>query len=257
MKIGIISDSLRLGFAESVKKAASLGAQGIQKYMTYGDFAAENLTPARLAEIRDIMDSNGMVFSAICGDFGWDLTHPNVVEKSKAVLEKTKELGCNIVTTHIGRIDRTDDARNEILRKNALALAEYAHSMGAYFASETGTEKAADLRWFLDTVGVPGIAVNLDPANLVMCADDDPVAAVKTLAPYIVHTHAKDGIRRADGTWLEVPLGKGGVKWPEYLKALDSIGYKGYLTIEREVGDDPAGDIGMAVDFLKENLSAI
>ena len=39
MKIGIISDSLLLGFAESVKKAASLGAQGIQKYMTYGDFA--------------------------------------------------------------------------------------------------------------------------------------------------------------------------------------------------------------------------
>ncbi|MBO7399931.1 MAG: sugar phosphate isomerase/epimerase, partial [Clostridia bacterium] len=65
MKIGIISDSLRLGFAESVKKAASLGAQGIKKYMTYGDIADENLTPARLAEIRDIMDSNGIVFSAI------------------------------------------------------------------------------------------------------------------------------------------------------------------------------------------------
>ena len=62
---------------------------------------------------------------------------------------------------------------------------------------------------------------------------------------------------RAAGTWLEVPLGKGGVKWPEYLKALDSVGYKGYLTIEREVGDDPAGDIGMAVDFLKEKLSAL
>lgn len=257
MKIGIISDSLRLGFAESVKKAASLGAQGIQKYMTFGDFVAENLTPARLAEIRDIMDSNGMVFSAICGDFGWDLAHPDIVEKSKAVLEKTKELGCSIVTTHVGRIDRSDEARMEIFRKNARALAEYANSMGAYFASETGTEKAEELRWFLDSVGTPGLAVNLDPANLVMCADDDPVAAVKTLAPYIVHTHAKDGVRHADGSWLEVPLGQGGVDWPNYLKALDSIGYKGYLTIEREVGDDPAGDIGMAVDFLKQNLSRV
>ncbi len=257
MKIGIISDSLRLGFAESVKKAASLGARGIQKYMTRGDFAAENLTPARIAEIRDIMASNGMVFSAICGDFGWDLAHPGVVERSKAVLDKTKELGCNIVTTHIGHIDENDEARLEIFRKNALALGEYAHSMGAYFASETGTEKADVLRRFLDSVGTPGIAVNLDPANLVMCADDDPVAAVKTLSGYIVHTHAKDGIRRADGSWLEVPLGQGGVDWPRYLKALDSIGYNGYLTIEREVGEDPAGDIGMAVDFLKENLSKI
>ena len=257
MKIGIISDSFRVSFPESVKKAAALGAAGIQKYMTYGDFAAENLTKERLAEIRDIMDSNGIVFSAICGDFGWDLAHPDIIEKSKAVLDKTKELGCNIVTTHIGRIDENDEARLDILRKNALTLGEYAHSMGAYFASETGTEIADVLRRFLDSVGTPGIAVNLDPANLVMCADDDPVAAVKTLDKYIVHTHAKDGVRNADGTWLEVPLGKGGVDWPNYLKALDSIGYKGYLTIEREVGDDPAADIGMAVDFLKGHLAKI
>ena len=32
MKIGIISDSLRLDFADSIKKAASLGASGVQKY---------------------------------------------------------------------------------------------------------------------------------------------------------------------------------------------------------------------------------
>ena len=257
MKIGIISDSFRVSFPESVKKAASLGAAGIQKYMTYGDFAAENLTPARIAEINDIMASNGIVFSAICGDFGWDLAHPDIIEKSKAVLDKTKELGCSIVTTHIGRIDENDEARMELLRKNAYILGEYAHSMGAYFASETGTEKADVLRRFLDSVGTSGIAVNLDPANLVMCADDDPVAAVKTLDKYIVHTHAKDGVRHADGTWLEVPLGKGGVNWPDYLKALKSIGYDGYLTIEREVGEDPAADIGMAVEFLKGHLAKI
>ena len=29
------------------------------------------------------------------------------------------------------------------------------------------------------------------------------------------------------------------------------IGYKGFLTIEREVGADPANDIAMAVNFLK------
>ena len=31
----------------------------------------------------------------------------------------------------------------------------------------------------------------------------------------------------------------------------DSLGYKGCLTIEREVGDDPVADIIRAVDFLK------
>ena len=33
------------------------------------------------------------------------------------------------------------------------------------------------------------------------------------------------------------------------------IGYDGYLTIEREVGPDPAADIAMAVNFLKEKLA--
>ena len=39
--------------------------------------------------------------------------------------------------------------------------------------------------------------------------------------------------------------------FPTYLKALEDIGYKGYLTIEREAGADPMKDIGDAVTFLK------
>jgi sugar phosphate isomerase/epimerase len=35
------------------------------------------------------------------------------------------------------------------------------------------------------------------------------------------------------------------------LKALEDIGYRGYLTIEREVGDNPEADIAKAVSFLK------
>ncbi|NJD01072.1 MAG: sugar phosphate isomerase/epimerase, partial [Ruminiclostridium sp.] len=50
------------------------------------------------------------------------------------------------------------------------------------------------------------------------------------------------------------PLGEGNVNFTEYLKALDSIGYSGYLTIEREVGDNPERDIRIAVDFLKDKI---
>jgi len=33
------------------------------------------------------------------------------------------------------------------------------------------------------------------------------------------------------------------------------VGYKGFLTIEREVGETPYQDIEMAVKFLGENLA--
>jgi len=44
----------------------------------------------------------------------------------------------------------------------------------------------------------------------------------------------------------------GDVVFPSYLKALEDIGYHGFLTIEREVGDDPEKDIREAVAFLKK-----
>ena len=37
----------------------------------------------------------------------------------------------------------------------------------------------------------------------------------------------------------------------EYLAALEEVGYRGFLTIEREVGENPGRDIAAAVDFLK------
>lgn len=257
MKIGLISDSFRLPFEESIKAAAKLGVSGVQKYLTTGEFSAENMTPSKIKEIKDIMNSNGLVFSAICGDFGVDFDNPGCVDRSKKVLDAAKELGCNIVTTHIGHLYETEDKRMELIRKHARELAEYADSIGSYFAAETGTEKAAVLKSFLDSLGAKGLRVNYDPANLVMVAGDDPVQGVYTLKDYIVHTHAKDGIKTGEKTWQELPLGKGGVDFDKYLAALNDIGYIGYLTIEREVGENPAADIGMAVDFLKEKLAKL
>ena len=53
----------------------------------------------------------------------------------------------------------------------------------------------------------------------------------------------------------EVPLGTGQVDYPAYLAALDEIGYRGFLTIEREVGDDPIGDIRIAINHLRDVMS--
>ena len=105
-----------------------------------------------------------------------------------------------------------------------------------------------------------------------MVTGDDPVKAVHNLKDYIVHTHAKDGkqlfyldpeivygikkdIIVEDDSFIEVPLGEGSVDFPNYLKALEEIGFNGFLTIEREVGDNPAADIGRAVDFLKNIIA--
>jgi len=84
----------------------------------------------------------------------------------------------------------------------------------------------------------------------------DPVQGMYDLRDFIVHTHAKDGIGPGPKRG-EVPLGEGQVPWPEYLRGLREIGYDGYLTIEREVGEDPAADIVTAAKFLREELARL
>lgn len=282
-KVGIISDWLRLPFRESMEKCAALGADGVQIYAVDGEMAPENMTASLIAEKRSIIEANGLVVSALCGDLGGHgftrrEENPAKIQRSKRIVDLALELGTNVVTTHIGVVPEEKNDTYKILQEACSQLAEYAHQNGAYFAIETGPEPALRLKEFLDSLSSKGVAVNLDPANLVMVTDDDPVQAVYTLKDYIVHTHAKDGvlIRKTDPKVIydffaeggigdlrleeyfrEVPLGQGKVDFDAYLKALREIGYTGFLTIEREVGENPAADIGLAVNFLRGAMSNI
>lgn len=279
-KIGIMAESLKLGFEESIIKSKELGGQGVQLYATYGEMSPENITPSIIAERKKIIKDNGLVVSALCGDFGghgFQLKEHNAhkIDLSKRVVDTALELGSKIITTHIGVIPDEKNDTYKIMQEACNELAEYADNVGASFAVETGPEKADLLKEFLDSLSARGVKVNLDPANLVMVTGDDPVKAVYTLSNYIVHTHAKDGIKLKESSrhdvyhsfavggieglnvsdyFKEVPLGQGQVDWDNYLQALTEIGYNGFLTIERETGENPAADIKLAVDFLKSKI---
>ena len=272
--IGVIIDSFRLPIPEAVRKAAEVGAQGIQVYATRGDMAPENMTRQKISDFKALVADNGLVISALCGDLGGGFGNAEEngwrIEKSKRIIDLAKELGTDVVTTHIGVVPQEKShPRYGVMQEACFELARYADSVQAHFAIETGPETSAVLKEFLDALGSTGVGVNLDPANLVMVTGDDPAGAVRNLKDYIVHTHAKDGkqifykdpeivygIKKdplvTGESFIEVPLGEGSVPWERYLAALEEIGYHGFLTIEREVGDDPARDIRIAVDFLRK-----
>lgn len=275
--IGVLLDSFRLSWREALPVAARLGVKGIQVYATHGELAPENLSPADRRTFAQAAADHGLTISALCGDlgrgFGDPELNPELVERSKRILDLAKELGCGVVTTHIGVVPASaDHPRYKIMQDACFQLSRYADELGGHFAVETGPETAVRLKGFLDSLGSKGVAVNFDPANLVMVTGDDPVQAVYTLKDYIVHTHAKDGRRLVERdpeitygviknavkngpAFEELPLGEGDVDFPGWLKALDDVGYHGFLTIEREVGEDPASDIGRAVRFLREQMA--
>jgi sugar phosphate isomerase/epimerase len=278
--IGALLESFKLEDRAAMEKARELGIEGLQIGLGEGgERAPENMAPAKRKELLQIAKGNGLTVTAVCGDlghgFGWPQRNPELIEKSKRILDLAKDLGTDVVTTHIGVVPPDPShERYKIMQDACGMLARYADEVGAHFAVETGPEPAHVLRGFLDSLGSKGVSVNLDPANLVMVVADDPPQAVRTLSGYIVHTHAKDGrqlekcdaevvygilpgtVAYADAgtSFIELPLGEGDVPWDRYLAALEEIGYKGYLTIEREVGDDPVKDIAAAVSFLKARI---
>lgn len=284
-KIGVMVDSLRLPLYEGLKVCRDMGADGVQIYAVEGEMAPENIDQASRKKLKSYLDSIGLEISALCGDLGGHgfqdaEQNPIKIEKSKRILDLAAELGTNIVTTHIGIIPEEQDSPiYEAMQTACEELAVYARSMNAYFAIETGPEPSARLKDFLDTLSTNGVSVNFDPANMVMVTGDDPAAGVRLLKDYIVHTHVKDGKRLkpadprdvygflgygggtdhakiaemvASGEYFrELPLGKGNVDFEAYFNALNEINYQGYLTIEREVDQNPIRDIAEAVGFIK------
>ncbi len=272
MKISVMSGGFRLGLEAGVRRAAAIGAQGVQIYAgELGlDFAQPLCRPCAEG-VRSFVAAQGLQISAVCvelGGFAGDpALIPGRIETTLRMIELADALGVEIVTGHIGRVpaDRADPKYLQI-KEAMLPIAAKCEKHNMVYAIETGPEKAPVLRGLLEDIGGPGLGVNFDPANLVMCSDDDPVAAVRTLAPYIKHVHAKDGIclsrpvhkpwpqAPAGAPWIEVPLGQGEVDFPRFIDALRIAGYNGFLAIEREAGENPEEDIRAALHYLKAVL---
>ena len=104
------------------------------------------------------------------------------------------------------------------------------------------------LRLFLETIGSPHLKVNYDPANMLRRGT---VEGVATLAPWIVHTHAKD----LDPETHKATLGQGRVPWQPYLAALKAIGYDGWYAIEDETGKDVVNSLKEGRRFLEQALA--
>jgi sugar phosphate isomerase/epimerase len=282
-KIGVMVESFRKGLDGGLKAASELAADGVQIYATHGETHFEKLKGQNLVDLKRKLKDYKLEVSALCGDFGGhgfqiEEHNPKRIEDTKRVIGLALELGTKIVTTHIGVVPgEKSNPRYAVMARACGKAGAFAENEGAVLAIETGPETAITLKNFLDDIGVKkGLGVNFDPANLVMVCRENIPQAVRILAPYIVHTHAKDGVNlkpvsaeqlynsfaeggiegfHASDYIKEVPLGEGGVDFDSYLKVLSETGYKGYLTIEREVGENPTADIRLAVDFLKRKLA--
>ncbi|HOX08086.1 MAG TPA: sugar phosphate isomerase/epimerase family protein [Planctomycetota bacterium] len=196
---------------------------------------------------------------ATLGLVPWDYRQERV-EALVAAGGFARALGVPAVITHLGFIPESPVGSlfGEVV-ETVRGVAEHLESLGVEFWFETGQETPVTMLRLISQVGTGNLGVNLDPANLILYGKGSPVDALDVLGPYVRNVHAKDGLYPTDPMKLgtEVRVGQGRVRFPEFVRRLGEIGFKGEFIIEREIsGEEQRRDIAGTVEYLRGLLAA-
>ncbi len=275
-QIGVCSWSLQAtGPRDLAEKVSTLGLKKVQLALTphRDDAGAWDGTQEVLAA-SGIEISSGM-FSTVGEDYTtletirrtggvvpdehWDEN----LRLAEAAAQAAGTMAVKSVTVHAGFLphDPADPSFDKLSRRISM-LADVFGSHGVALLFETGQETAQTLLSFLDEMkirGVENLAVNFDPANMILYDMDNPIEALRLLAPHVKQVHVKDAKRtNVKGQWgEEVVVGTGDVDWPAFVRTLAEANFDGCYMFEREAGDDRLGDIARGIQALSAAMKEV
>jgi sugar phosphate isomerase/epimerase len=100
-------------------------------------------------------------------------------------------------------------------------------------------DQAADL---IREVGLDSVRICADTYHMNI-EEDRPADAVRAAAPWLGHVQVSDSNRYQPGA--------GHLDWPAVLRALDEVGYGGYLAVECRLRGEPAAAVAGIPAFLR------
>lgn len=178
----------------------------------------------------------------------------------KKASDFTKKVGVGSITTHVGFIpENPNDPHYITLVPTLREVISYIGKNGQEFWFETGQETPVTLLRTIQDVGLDNVGVNFDAGNLILYGKANPIDALDVIGKYVKGVHAKDGEYPRDGYALgqEKPLGEGKVNYKVFIPKLVSMGYRGAITIEREIsGSQQIKDILKARKMIEEILKS-
>lgn len=188
-------------------------------------------------------------------DGTWESNWDNL----QITVRNARQLGLEIVMTHAGFLphDPADPTFDKMIRRMRQVARLFADH-GLTLCCETGQESAASLVAFLDHLAEPNVAVNFDPANMLLYNNGDPIAALHILGKRVLSCHLKDAkVTTTPGTWGdEVPVGTGQVDWPAFFTTMGELQFPGFLCFEREAGNQRGADLAAGRRFVEKLLES-
>lgn len=251
---------------EALERVQGIGLPTVQT-----SYAPHLDNDAGIARIKEALGKTGIEITAVfCGFAGEryddiptvratvglvpEDTRAERVARIADIAAYTHKLGVASVAAHIGFIpEDAADPRYPALVTTVQGICDDLRQLGLFFTLETGQETAKTLHRFIGDVARDNLRVNFDPANMILYGNDNPITALDLLAPWVMSVHCKDGCWPTEEGKLghEKPLGEGDVNIPLWIDKLMQIGFRGPLTIEREIsGEEQRKDIIRAKELL-------
>ncbi|MCC6487220.1 MAG: sugar phosphate isomerase/epimerase [Candidatus Hydrogenedentes bacterium] len=275
-QMGVCSWSLQAtGPRDLAGKVNALGLKKVQLGLT-----PHRDDPGAWDGVQEILAESGIeIVSGMYSTVGEDYTTPETIRRTGGVVPdehweenlelaqitaaKAKAMGLTGANAHAGFLPH--DPKDPDFDKLSLRVATLAEVFGASGVSlylETGQETAQTLLAFLSEMkerGVKNIAVNFDPANMILYDMDEPIEALRVLVPHVRQVHVKDAKRtRVKGQWgEEVVVGTGEVDWVAFVRILAEADFEGGYIFEREAGSDRVGDIAQGICALTAAMKQV
>ncbi|MBD3384003.1 TIM barrel protein [candidate division KSB1 bacterium] len=183
-------------------------------------------------------------------------------KEAKAISDFAAELNVGITALHLGFIPEERETRDyQALVETTASFCDHCAANGQSLHLETGQESAEALLQFITDVGRKNLAINFDPANMILYGVAQPVPALKQLGDRVKSIHCKDAVwsdKPGETFGEQVPLGEGEVNIERFVQTLKSMGYTNPYTIEREiVGEDQLRDVEQGVKLLRKLIDDI
>jgi sugar phosphate isomerase/epimerase len=259
-KLGLVLETVGLPPRVALGEAAKLGVNGVQ-VGGVGDLAPDRLTATGRREFRTLLRGYNLELAAVHCPLrrGLDAAEEQGkrVEHVRKVLQLAADLGAPAVGLPFPAVPTDPESpRATLLREVLTDLTRFADRVGVRLAVEPGLDPGDKVRDYLATYDTGGLGVTFDPANFLLNRHD-PLASLAALGRFVVHTHARDGRTvRVSGSGGEVPVGAGDIEWMVYIATLESVGYTGFLTVDREEGTAKFADAAAGVRFLRRFVPA-
>lgn len=253
MKKGISIWSFPAGtLKESFLLAKDAGFEGVEVALdeAAGEIALTS-TEQELLEVKKQAEDAGIQLYSVASGLYWSywLNSDDAAERQKAQdivkkqLDTAAALGCESILVIPGTVNAEFAAPGRVIdyettyRRSLealLQLKDYAEACKVEIALENVWNKfllsPMEMRDFIDKIGSPYVGSYLDIGNVL--ANGFPEHWITTLAHRIKKVHFKDYRMEAGGLHGFVDLLAGDVNYPAVTKALEAVGYDGWVSAE-------------------------